>query len=490
MERHKNLARRMRKPARRGRKLAVQSWLWLTWFSACILAVLWVLQFALFSPFYYNLRRVEMRRTGREIVQAYETRGDFNLRLRRFALERNLRIILIDSAGFILGNYDGFESLFNAVGGRVVFDEEEVRTIAGHFNASDRDLCYISGDRGRVVYVARVSPSPSGERFLYVGSPIPPADATISVMAAQFVLITVILLLFAAAAAWLLSKRISRPILRLTESAKGLAKGEFRAEPGGRDYLEITQLRDELVRATQELTKAERYRRELLANVSHDLKTPLTIIRMYAEMLRDMSRGDAEKCGKIIGESDRLTAMVDELLEVSKLEQLAEGEIAMAPLRLDVLLRETADRFHALCERQGLRFALAMEPDVTVTGNADLLGRAVYNLIANAAHHAGKDRLVIVRLRVMDGFARVEVEDHGAGISPDELEHVWERYYKSGEHHERGTGLGLSIVQAALRLHGARFGAESEQGKGSTFWFCLRCPRHSQPPAAQLNLTG
>lgn len=451
----------------------MQSWLWLTGFSACILAVLWVLQFALFHLFYYNLRRVEMRRTGREIVRAYEELSDFNPRLRRFALERNLRIILIDGAGFILGSYDGFESLFSAAGGRVLFDEEEARTVSAYLHAPGRDLCYISGDGGRVVYLARVSPSPSGERYLYVGSPIPPADATISVMTTQFVLITVIMLLFSAAAAWLLSKRISQPILRLTESAKGLAKGEFRAAPGKRDYAEIVELRDELAHATQELTKAERYRRELLANVSHDLKTPLTIIRMYAEMVRDMSQGDPEKCGKIIGESDRLSAMVDELLEASKLEQLAEGEIPMEPLRLDVLLRETADRFHALSERQGLRFALAAQPDITVNGNADLLGRAVYNLIANAAHHAGKDRLVIVRLCAGEGFARVEVEDHGAGISREELEHVWERYYKSGEHHERGTGLGLSIVQTALRLHGARFGAKSEPGRGSLFWFEL-----------------
>jgi len=432
------------------------------------LAVLWVLQFALFNLFYFGLRRVEMRRTGREIMRAYENKSD--LSLRQYALERNLRILLIDSEGWILGSFDGFDSLLNAVGGRLAFDEKEARQIAGFLD--DRELCYISGDRGRVVYIAQVAaPSASGERFLYVGSPIPPADATISVMTAQFLLITMLLLLFSAAAAWLLSKRISGPILRLTESARGLAKGEFRAVPERREYAEIAELRDELAHATQELTRAERYRRELLANVSHDLKTPLTIIKMYAGMLRDISGADAGKCDKIIGESDRLTGMVDALLEVSRLEQLAE--ISMEELRLDNLLCETVERFHALIEKHGIQFAYEIQRDVMVRGNADLLGRAVYNLIANAVNHMGEDRLVTIRLRVAEGGARVEVEDHGPGIPSEELAHVWERYYKTESHHERGTGLGLSIVQAALRLHGARYGAESVMGKGSLFWFEL-----------------
>jgi len=456
---------------KRHKKLAAQSWIWLTGFSACILAVLWVLQFALFNVFFFGLRRVEMRRTGREVVRAYENQSDPSLR--QYALERNLRILLIDGAGWILGSFDGFDSLLGAVGGRLAFGAEEARRITGFLEGPGRELCYISGDRGRVVYIARVMPSPSGERFLYVGSPIPPADATISVMATQFMLITVLLLLFSAAAAWFLSRRISGPILRLTESAKGLAKGEFRAVPEQRDNAEIAELRGELARATQELTKAERYRRELLANVSHDLKTPLTIIKMYGELLRDISADTPEKrtahCAKIIGESDRLTAMVDELLEVSRLEQTAE--IQMEVLRLDVLLRETAERFYALAEKREVQFAYEIKREAVVRGSAELLGRAVYNLIANAVNHLGDDRLVIVRLRVIDGFARVEIEDHGPGIPAEELAHVWERYYKTEGHHERGTGLGLSIVKTALRLHNAKYGAESELGRGSLFWF-------------------
>jgi len=468
--------------------LAAQIRRWLTGFSAVILLVLWVLQFALFTPFYMTLRRREMRRTGRAVVAAYESGGDFGAVLRQYAFSQNLRILLLDSTGWILGNFDGAPPPFGAGGGRVEFSPAEYREILGFFSGSEaRELSYIAENEAggsRAVYIVRVAPSPSGDRYLYVGSPIPPADATVSVMATQFLIITALLLLFSAAGSWLLSKRIARPILRLTASARGLARGEFKAEPGGRDYAEIAQLSRELTRATQELTKAERCRRELLANVSHDLKTPLTIIKFYGEMLRDISGGDPEKreahCAKIIEESDRLAEMVNELLEASKLEQTEE--IAMEPLRLDTLLRETAERFSPLQEREGYTFTCDIAPEITVRGKADLLGRAVYNLIANAVNHAGESKRVWIRLfrieREGGAAARVEVSDAGDGIPPEELEHIWERYYKSAQPHKRGvagSGLGLSIVQAALRLHRARYGARSVVGQGSTFWFEMEC---------------
>jgi len=464
------------------RGLAAQSWLWLTGFSALILLVLWVLQFALFTPFYTALRRREISRTGREIVAAFEAGGDFGAVLRQYSFNQNLRILQIDSSGWILGTFD--DAPFAMGGGRVAFSQAEYREILDFFSGSgSRELSYIAKNEAggsRAVYIARVAPSPSGDRFLYVGSPIPPMDATVSVMATQFLIITALLMLFSAAGSWLLARRISRPILRLTESAKGLAKGEFRAEPGVQDYAEIAQLTQELTRATRELTKAERYRRELLANVSHDLKTPLTIIKVYGEMLRDISGGDPEKrqahCAKIIEESDRLTDLVNELLEASKLEQI--GEIAMATLRIDILLRETAERFSPLQEREGYTFIIEAAQGMEVKGRADLLSRAVYNLIANAVNHAGESRCVWIRLLQtgQEGrpVARVEVSDAGDGIPPEELEHIWERYYKSAQPHKRGvagSGLGLSIVQAALRLHGARYGAHSVVGQGSTFWF-------------------
>ena len=472
----------MMRKKQEARSLVTQSWLWLTGFSAFILAILWVLQFALFSPFYQALRRREIARAGREIVAAFESEDEFMLR--QYAFNQNLRILLIDGALWPLAGFDGFGASFSMGGGRIVITLEETRRLR-EFIASPEsgELSYVVTDDpggGRAVYIAKVAPSPSGERLLYVGSPIPPGDTTISVMATQFMIITALLLLLSAGGAWLLSKRISRPILRLKDSAKGLARGEFEAKHAPGDYAEIIELTDELARATQELAKAEGYRRELLANVSHDLKTPLTIIKFYGELLRDVSGGDPEKrdahCEKIIEESDRLAEMVGALLEASKLGQTQR--IELTPLRLDSLLRETAERFHALQEREELQLELSIEDNITVPGKKDLLERAIYNLIANAVSFAGEDRRVWLRLFTYETggarTARVEVIDAGPGIPAEELPHIWERYYKSSQPHRRGvtgSGLGLAIVRTALQLHGARFGAESEMGKGSCFWF-------------------
>ena len=467
------------------KSLVTQSWLWLTGFSAFILAILWVLQFALFSPFYQSLRRREIARAGREIVAAFEGEGDF-ARLRQYAFNQNLRIMLIDGALWILGNYDGFGTVLSVGGGRILITPEETRRWQAFMAKPDsHELSYIISDDtgGRAVYIARVAPSPSGDRFLYVGSPIPPNDTTVSVMATQFLIITALLLLLSAGGAWLLSKRISRPILRLKDSAKGLARGEFTTQQAPGDYTEIIELTEEFARATQELTKAEGYRRELLANVSHDLKTPLTIIKFYGELLRDVSGGDPEKreahCEKIIEESDRLAEMVNELLETSKLGQT--HSIELTPLRLDSLLRETVERFSALQEREEFQFELDIEENIAVNGKKDLLERAMYNLIANAVSFAqDDDKRVWLRLYTLERegakFARAEVADAGPGIPTEELPHIWERYYKSSQPHRRGvtgSGLGLAIVKTALQLHGAKFGAESEMGKGSCFWFEL-----------------
>ncbi|MCL2105765.1 MAG: HAMP domain-containing histidine kinase [Oscillospiraceae bacterium] len=468
----------------RRKDLAVRIRNWLMGFSVVILTLLWLLQFAFFNSFYESLRLIEIRVNGRQIVREYEGQGNFRAALQARAFRQNLRILLLDEAGWILENYDGFGTPFLIGGGRLDLDG----TPAGLIREGQTEHAFIRRENGggSAVYLAKVAaPAPGSERYLYVSSLIPPNDATVTVLTMQFIIITAALLLFSMGAAWLLSKRISEPIVSLTASARHLAKGNFKAAPSKRDYTEIAELSRELSRATEEITKAERYRQEIVANVSHDLKTPLTIIRFYGEMLRDVSGGDAEKrgahCEKIIAEADRLTGMVNELLELSKLEAAGSNDdfpIVMEPLDLSALLRETLERFAALQEKEGYRFEADIAPGFHVRGSGAYLSRAVYNLIANAVNHTGEDRRVIVRLRAAGRqgapAARVEIADTGDGIPPEELPRIWERYYRTGQTHRRsvvGTGLGLSIVQTALQKHNAAFGVSSSPGQGSMFWF-------------------
>ncbi len=482
----RNLKARLNELRLNRRSLAVKSWFYLTGFSAFILLILWLLQFAFYKPFYEAMRLHDIRRTGREIAQEYEESDNSLREIWESAFRQNLRVLLLDSATNIIFNFDGFGTPFDSrVGGQL--DEPEM--LQDFAKSGEHETSLILWGRGsapgRAIYLARMD-SGDSERYLYVASPIPATDATVRVLATQFVLITFILLLLSAFVAVLLSRRIARPILALRESAKGLARGKFRAAPSRHDYAEITELSRDLERVTQELAKAERYQRELVANVSHDLKTPLTIIRFYAELLRDVSGNDPEKrdahCEKIIDESDRLTGMVNEMLELTKLGRQAEEE-SDSPLDLSALLLETCGRFSALAEKEGYRFECAVTPDIWVNGLSELLGRALYNLVANAVNYTGDDKLVILRLFPLPPAnensaprVRVEIHDTGEGIPQEDLRNIWERYYKSSQAHRRGvvgTGLGLSIVQNALERHGAVYGVTSALGQGSTFWFEL-----------------
>ncbi|MDR1465545.1 MAG: HAMP domain-containing histidine kinase [Oscillospiraceae bacterium] len=490
------LRRFLRLPEKGGRKaLAVQCWLYITGFSVFILALLWVLQFALFNTFYQRMKLAEIRKTGREMVQAY---GDTDAKslLEQIAFSQNLRILLLDESGWILGNYDGFGTPFSiGGGGRVNISLGQFTDMMNRMTEEKlTEMSFLENDRGgegrrgtsnygQAVYLARLTPADEAGRYLYISSPIPPTDATVTVLTGQFVIVTVTLLVLSAAAAWLISQRVARPIVALTKAASGLSGGEFHPTPTPWDFTEISSLSRELERAAGELRRTDNYRRELVANVSHDLKTPLTVIRFYSEMIRDLSGGDPEKrtahCGKIIAEAERLTGMVNELLELSKLELEAENQ-SKAPLDLGSLLAETTERFAVLGEKEGYRFETSIPPGCLVEGNAAFLSRAVYNLIANAVNFTGEDKHVFVTLtmrqREKGPAARVEVTDTGEGIAPEELEHIWDRYYKSSETHRRGvvgTGLGLSIVRTAMNLHSADFGVISQRGTGSTFWFEL-----------------
>ncbi|MDR2646857.1 MAG: HAMP domain-containing histidine kinase [Oscillospiraceae bacterium] len=468
--------------ARRRRSgLAVQAWFYMVAFSVFILVALWVLQFALFNTFYLGMRQNDIRRVGRGIVREY-SESNFESILREHAFYQNLRILLVDESGWIRGNYDPFGDPFSVAGNvdmprgdfnRILTEFADDKTQEAWYLAQNSD-----GEFDRAVYVARVDPSVSGDRFLYVASPIPASDATINVLAMQFGIITVFVLLAGFAVSWLLSRRIARPIVRLTESAKTLVTGSFQSELIDGDYGEISTLSRELESAAVELSRAEHYRQELVANVSHDLKTPLTIIQMYGELIRDVSGEDPVKreahCQKIIEEAARLTELVNSLLDISKTEAAQSGAKPMRVLDLSALLLETSDRFAGQCEHDGFFFERAITPNARVMGDAESLGQAIYNLIANAVNYTGEDKRVVIKLDIRGGKARVAIRDTGDGIPAEELSHIWERFYKTNSAHKRsvaGTGLGLSIVRKALEAHNAVVGVDSTLGQGSTFWF-------------------
>ncbi len=274
----------------------------------------------------------------------------------------------------------------------------------------------------------------------------------------------------------LLSMLIARPVAEVTEEAKELARGDYSFNIR-KDYFfsEIAELSEALDAARKEVSKADRVQRELIANVSHDFKTPLTMIKAYASMIREISGDDKEKRDAhaqiIIDETDRLNALVSDVLDLSRLKAGGTEERTVFDLSEEV--RGILSRFDYLSETQGYRIEPVIEEGLTVRADRNRIGQVVYNLVGNAVNYTGEDKRVRVKLFKREEMARLEVIDSGKGIPPEEVDTIWDRYYRSERTHKRpvqGSGLGLSIVKNILLQHGSPFGVISEVGKGSCFW--------------------
>ncbi len=276
---------------------------------------------------------------------------------------------------------------------------------------------------------------------------------------------------------------IAKPVAEVTERAKRLAQGQFDVDVKKTYFCsEIAELSEALDYAREEISKADAMQKELIANVSHDFKTPLTMIKAYASMIREISGDDKEKrdyhAQVIIDEADRLAALVGDVLDLSKL-RAGVGEQAPTAFDLSETVYKIMRRFDYLSDTQGYRFDLELEDELYVYANRERIEQVVYNLVGNAVNYTGEDKRVFVKAFRKGEYCRLEVSDTGRGIPAGELENIWDRYYRIGETHKRpvqGTGLGLSIVKGILQNQNCPFGAESEVGKGSMFWAEIPIP--------------
>ena len=331
------------------------------------------------------------------------------------------------------------------------------------------------------------------EAYIFICNFIQPIGTTVAIFVRQFFFVGIIMMILTIFMSALFSYKISDPIIRINKSAKELPQGKFNADIEKYDYAEIKQLARTLTSASKEIAKSDDLRRELMANISHDLRTPLTMIKAYAEMIRDLSGDNPEKRERhlkvIIDETDRLSSLVTDILDLSKL-QAGVTEMHLETFNFTSRLSGVISRFDIMNESDGIIIDLQAENDIMITADITKLEQVIYNLINNAVTYTGDDNTVIVRLvRKEGGIVRFEVEDHGDGISAENLPYIWDRYYKVSERnktHKRakmGSGIGLSIVKSVLEQHSFAYGADSSEGKGSTFWF--EAPEYSEKPSEQ-----
>ena len=303
-------------------------------------------------------------------------------------------------------------------------------------------------------------------------------NGAMRILLSYFVIVGVIVLLLTGLAASSVSQKLSSGIKNLSSTAVSFSKGDFSVNFANAEYQELADLSDTLNSVRDEVKKSGDFQRELLANVSHDLKTPLTMIKAYASMIREISGDNPEKRDKhlqvIIDEADRLTGLVNDVLTVSKVSSNLD-EINFKVFNLTEFLYGIINKFDYLQEMQGYSFMTDIDPNLYTRADAEKIGQVIYNLLSNAINYTGDDKTVYVSLKSNLSGERIKltVRDTGKGISKEELPEIWNRYYRVKENHSRpvkGTGLGLNIVKIILENHSFDFGVESEIGKGSSFW--------------------
>ncbi len=335
-----------------------------------------------------------------------------------------------------------------------------------------------SSDAYDCILFSQIFKNSEGElRYALISSILLPIDSTVQTIRFELNLLIAILIIISVLMSVILSKTISAPIAKLNKASKSLLDGRF----DGRDikgYREVEELAETLQRSALEIQQVDRLREELIANVSHDLRTPLTLISAYSEVMRDIpGENTPENLQVVIDEAHRLSELVTDLMSLSKLEAGME-HLNFERIELISLVKQILSRYEKLTSFQG--FSITFETDVEqlfVYADVIKLNQIIYNLVNNAINYCGDDKVVIVKIFVSDGEAMFQVIDHGEGIPEDKLIYIWDRYYRVDKNHQAatvGTGLGLSIVKKLLLLHHARFGVQSDLGKGSVFWFALK----------------
>ncbi len=317
----------------------------------------------------------------------------------------------------------------------------------------------------------------STEYLIVQRSNIEPLGVMIQTLENQVLFVGTILIIFALVLALCMGKFITKPIVKMNEAAKGLAAGRYDTEfSTAHGYLEIEELADTLSYASRELSKSDALQKELIANLSHDLRTPLTMIKGYGEVMRDIpGENTSENIQVIIEETERLSALVNDMFDLSKLEAGTRNP-QIERICITELVRNTLERYEKLVRQDGYKIDFEAEKDIYIYADRTMILQVLYNLINNAVNYTGEDKSIRVVQCEQNGRVKISVFDTGEGISEADIPFIWDRYYKVDRVHKRasvGSGLGLSIVKQILEMHHAAYGVTSTLKKGSEFWFEL-----------------
>lgn len=428
--------------------------------AALTVAILWIVQAGFMRDVYINERIRSVQDSLRDA--AWQTADGYD----QLADELNAGILIFDSAGRLAARSANLPMQGMVTGaargmipGKADGSVDFLRTMGG------------TGRYGLLGYQR------SDGGYIFAVFSLAELDGSALILRRQLWIITIVLALVSVLLATILSRRISRPILAVTRAARQLAAGrlDIRLPVTSRD--ETGQLTEALNDLSVELGRTDQLRRELIANVSHELRAPLTVIQGYAETVRDVTWPDENKrtvqLNIIADEAARLTRIVKDILDYSRL-QAGVGKPEPTNFAVCPVLSQLVDEYRIEAGQRQLQISLDCSP-LDITFDRDRFSQVLHNLLNNAINHTPTGSAIVIRSVPLAVGWRIEVRNQGDPIPPEDLPKIWERYYRSaaGVGKPLGTGLGLAIVRSIALQHKADCGVERD-GDWTVFWIAAR----------------
>lgn len=343
--------------------------------------------------------------------------------------------------------------------------------------------------KGSISGASRVSMLAVGKPIKYaekvvggvlVSIPMPQISQTRSEVTGIFLHNMVLVTLFAAVLVYFVARRISKPITKLNEAAKSIAAGNFDQRVEVDETGEIGELGETFNYMAESIEQVENTRNSFLANISHDLRTPMTTITGFVQGILDGTIPEEKRdwyLSIVLDESKRLSRIVNDLFDISKLEQ-GSFNLEIKDFDINELTRLNIIKFEKRITDKDIQLTVEFERDsLIVAADRDAVARVMTNLFDNAIKFTKENGFIHIRVGTKNGKAYVSVENSGMGIAEDELLHIFDRFYKTDKSRsldKNGAGLGLYIVKSIIQAHGERVWAESKQGDFARFSFTLK----------------
>lgn len=458
------------------KSLVVKIWFFLALFSILIITFLWFFQ-VIFIDTYYEWHKTNEINVMAKVVKNTYGKDSFENILNEIYYKRGI-CIEINDLDSIIYSTDNMNRgcLVEKYNPSLTFYKEKF------MNSNKKNITYkVTNEQlesQTLVYGIKLD----NTTYAFLNTSIDPIDSTIVILKNQLIIVTGIVLVLSFVIGFYISKKLSNPITSLNKSAKRLASGDYNITfDNSSDIEEIDELANTLNSAKDALSKNDELRRELMANVSHDLKTPLTMIKAYAEMVRDISYKDKDKREEnlniIIEEVDRLNLLVGDILDLSSMQSnittLKKEEFDLIELINTILNRY---KIYTITENYIFNF-ITNKDKLLIYADKKKMEQVIYNLVNNAINYTGEDNTVTIKVTDNRKNVKVEIIDTGKGIKKEDIDKIWNKYYKSDKSHKRnmvGTGLGLSIVKNIFVLHDYEYGVISKKNHGSNFYFYIK----------------